>query len=69
MSEQLPEYTVREGIWDAETKIGKVHRFRHTCIWDGQETKVTFCNNCGGVFTWGGGQCCDCGMVTDGSCS
>lgn len=59
----VPDFTVRDGLWDAETKIADVQRKRHTLIFpdsDDEPTEVTFCNNCGGTFV-SGGACGHCG--------
>ncbi len=64
-----PEYTVRQGLWDDNTKVATVQRTRHTCQFREDansewmpETKLTYCNNCGSLFTWGGSNnvCAEC---------
>jgi hypothetical protein len=49
----IEDFKVRKGLWDAETKIAKVERKRHTVIFPETDrpTTVTFCNNCGCPMT------------------
>ena len=52
LKEYVPDFTIRDGIWDNSVIIADVHRYRHTAIFPENEepTKVTFCNNCGDPF-------------------
>lgn len=58
----LPEFTVRDGLWDDETKVHEVKQHRHTIIFPERHEPsiVTFCNNCGGSFTQNQ-HCAECG--------
>ncbi len=48
----VPDFTVRDGLWDAATKVAEVQRKRHTLLFPDRDepTTVTFCNNCGETF-------------------
>lgn len=49
----MDDFTVRKGIWDADTKIAHVERKRHTVIFpedNGEASGMTYCNNCGSPF-------------------
>jgi hypothetical protein len=55
---------LQENLWDKETKIHEIGDYRHTVIfpdWNGEPTKVTFCNNCGCPFIIGN-RCAECGI-------
>jgi len=62
-----PDFKVRDGIWNAVTKIGTVKRRRHSVIFPnsgGKETALSYCNNCGGTFATGEpAVCCECGLA------